>query len=255
MRRFVALALAIASPTIGSCVLVDAPSNHESHPVSADDFCTRISEVICDGITECCDQPAVRAMYANRSMCVSRVATGCMNATPSLYALVHSPVTGYDSALGGDVVAEARYRASQCDLTIAAWVHQREGFLRVFPGTVGPGGQCLMGDPAATANAPDFFSCSDPDHACQLDRTLRRGTCDARVGAGESCIVDLDCQDGMFCAPSAIITGTCTALLPTGGACSHNTFDQGAWCQSGVCSMGVCQAATVSNVYCIAGIP
>jgi hypothetical protein len=249
---FLAIAL---TPAISSCVLIDAPSNHESHPVSADDFCTRAAEVICDGITHCCDQPTIVNMYRDRPTCVGHVSTGCMNGSPNIYQLVHAPVTGYDPALGGDVIAEARYRASICDTGVAAWLYQREGFLRVFPGTVAPGNSCLTGDPTAMSNAPDYVSCDDPGYACVLDTGLHHGNCSARVPAGRSCIVDLDCADGLYCAPGALVAGTCTPLLAAGGACTHNLADQGAWCQSGVCTMGTCQEATRTSVYCTGALP
>lgn len=253
MRASIA-ALALTGSMLGSCVLVNAPSNHEAHSISPDDFCTRLAEVICDGITHCCDNPSFVMMNHDRGMCVGRIQTVCTNGNPNVSQLVHDRRTGYDPALGGDVIAEARYRASVCDVSVAAWTHEREGFLRVFPGTVAPGNMCLMGDPTSAANAAAFLSCNDPGYACVIE-SATHGACNQRVGAMRPCITDFDCTTGLYCAPGAVLArSTCAPLLPTGGACSHNLADQPTWCASGVCTSGQCVAATLSSVYCLNGI-
>jgi hypothetical protein len=235
-------------------VLIDAPGNQESHPVGADDFCTRLAEVICDGIVHCCDQPAVVAMYSNHGMCISQVQTACTSGNPNVSQLVHDSRTGYDPAIAGDVIAEARWRVSQCDTSISTWIYERTGFLRMFTGTIAGGAQCWSGDITAGIAPGVFLSCNDPNDSCQL-ATVHRATCAARVGNGQACIDDLDCADGSYCAPGTVLQASMCAPRLAGGSCNHDLSDHGSWCQSGVCAMGQCVPATRTTVYCSGGLP
>lgn len=86
---------------------------------------------------------------------------------------------------------------------------------------------------------------------CQLDysKTPACGTCQPYVKAGETC--DYSVPNFRFCAPATACVGPagakkCTAAVPTGGACSADT-----WCLSqDACQSGKCQPRLGAGAAC-----
>lgn len=248
MRRVLIVAgLIVTTLGTSSCLAVAPPGAHMSPPVAVDDFCTRLAQVTCDGFEQCCDDAATRMAAPDHTRCVQMIQSGCTSGMYSLSTLIHDPRTGYDPFVAGQVIADAERYVATCDPTIVVWAARRDGFERALTGTVGPGGNCVNGNPIA--NYPALFSCEDLTESCILDTSATRGTCAARLGLHARCFLDFDCGDSMYCAPQ-VLTSTCEPRLANGGACNHDGSDRATWCQSSFCHAGACATPTRTNVYC-----
>lgn len=249
MRRVLAPLLALAlAPLASSCLLAEPPSAHMTPPVAADDMCTRYAQLVCDGFDHCCDDAAIRSMAPSRDACVTMVVGGCTSGSFNLSMLVHDPRTGYDPAAAGQVLGIYGDYVDACDPSVVEWSTRRDGFESALTGTVANGQPCLDGNPLS--EYPAFLSCEDFSQACILTG-LTTGNCTARHGAGQSCVLDFDCQDDLFC-----MGGMCRARLPNGGSCGPldgSGTQQHRACQSSFCYHGLCETPTRTHVYCGGG--
>jgi hypothetical protein len=249
MRRFAPLLVALACALLASsCLLVNDPNAHAATPVDAEAFCGRFAQAVCDGYFHCCTDPSRNHIFANESDCRVQAQMICTSGSNgiNLNAIIHDPRTGYDPLVAGEVLNQLAYDASVCDPQVARWVQRRDGFERALTGTVENGAACLRDNPLT--NVAAFLSCEDPTRACVLTG-LTTGDCLLRRQAGESCVLDFDCREGLYCAPS-VGANSCAPRLPEGSACAHNGSDHGAWCESGVCAGGLCVRADANSVYC-----
>jgi len=100
-----------------------------------------------------------------------------------------------------------------------------------------------------TMNFGVLLSCEDFSSACIL-RDGTHGECAMRRSVNDSCFLDFDCREGLYC--TGLIGGHCQMRLPIGGDCQAplSTTQQHTWCESSYCVMGHCAAPTRTNVYC-----
>jgi hypothetical protein len=230
-----------------SCLLAEPPSGHMTAPVPADDMCTRYAQLICDGFIHCCDDPAILAAAPPRDTCVQMVQSSCTSGTYSLSMLCHDPRTGYDPIVAGQVLGTYGDYIDACDPSVMTWSVRRDGFEEALQGTVANGQPCLNGNPLS--EYPAFLSCEDFSQACILTG-LTTGNCTARHPLGQSCVLDLDCQDGLYCAGN-----NCSRLLANGAVCGGADGSQHhGWCQSSFCFQGRCETPTRTHVYCGGGV-
>lgn len=233
-----------------SCLVVTPPGAHMSPPVAVDDFCTRLAQVTCDGFERCCDDPAVLSMAPTHSDCVQAVQTNCTSGTYSISTAIHDPRTGYDPFVGGAVIGRMQDFVARCDPSMVVFTGRRDGFESALQGTVASGAQCLNGN--ALMNYPAFLSCMDFDQACILESDLTHGSCNQRRAAGDRCVLDFDCAEGLYCQPITLsITGMCAPRLANGSPCAAlDGTPNHSWCASGYCYHGACETPTRTHVYC-----
>ncbi len=243
-----ALVLALG---LSGCLAIQPPSAHMSPPVAADDFCTRLAQVSCDGFDRCCDDPVARAMAPDRATCVQAVQNSCTSGMYSISMAVHDPRTGYDPEHAGAVIGTYQDFVARCDPSLVVWSGRRDGFMSALRGTVDNGRPCLV-DQDPVANYPALVSCRDFSQSCIVSG-LRDGSCLERRPAGGNCVLDFDCQDGLYCAPRPLNWGLCTAQLANGAVCAADGASHAEWCQSSFCFMGRCAEPTQRSVYCGGG--
>jgi hypothetical protein len=251
MRRAVLVASRTVLLVLGtsSCLLATPPGDHVSAPVGIDDFCTRFAQSVCEGFDHCCDDPATRASAPDRATCIQALISSCTDPSMiSIYTAVSDPVTGYDPVLGGAMFGMYNDYIERCDPNIVLWSNRRDGFEAPLVGTRPDGEQCLDGSALDRANFTAFLSCEGYDQACILN-DLSHGFCHARRHQGDTCSLDFDCVDGLYCP--AGLGATCQPRLPNGGACgSLDGTQHHAWCASSFCYAGMCETPTRTHVYC-----
>lgn len=218
-----------------SCSLVNDPSEHYAGtPIPAERFCRAVAELQCDAHLRCCAAP----VEPDRASCVESVRSRCaMNAT--LGRLLLDERTGYDPSMAAAVLREGAGHADACSADILEWMLERSGLMRVFRGTIAPGGVCTPRDLNPLAfDTPALFSCQGADYSCAA-RTLMEWDCRPRRSDG-SCVLYWDCQDGLRC--QALM---CASRLPDGAACTGAPD-----CESRVCGDGRCVTPTEEQIYC-----
>jgi hypothetical protein len=245
MRRALSLFFFVALAP--GCLVVEAPSNHEM-PIEADDFCTRLAQVECDGFDHCCDDATVRMHAPTHDACVQMVQHQCTDGSFNISVAVHDRRTGYDPYYGGAVIETMRDYVSRCDPEIVRFTNRRDGLESALRGTVANGAACLDGQDI-TMNFAALLSCEDFSSACIL-RDGMHGECAMRRSSGDTCFLDFDCREDLYC--TGLIGGHCQARLPIGGDCQAplSTTQQHTWCESSYCVGGHCAMPTRTNVYC-----
>jgi hypothetical protein len=62
---------------------------------------------------------------------------------------------------------------------------------------------------------------------------------------GDSCVTEIECADGLRCDPPQQLTGRCVPRLGNGESCSIDGD-----CESLVCDGGECVERSATSVYC-----
>ncbi len=90
---------------------------------------------------------------------------------------------------------------------------------------------------------------------CKLDLQCSgltvAGTCGPLSSAGQSCLIDGNCEPGLFCTGQSLATlvkGTCVARRSKGGACSaESECDAALYCSAGSCAAKKAPGAACGN--------
>ncbi|MFO0685943.1 MAG: hypothetical protein U0234_28040 [Sandaracinus sp.] len=247
MRR-VLVSLAFAAALSG-CLLVNPPSGRMNGgdggaalaPIPIDELCLRVAQAACGAYQDCCTiEPRVAL-----ADCVNAVSASCSR---DVYPIVRDPVAGYDPIVAAEVIAEGRAIAARdCSTDIIAWYNSRNGLLRVMQGTVGDGMSCDVGDnPLAK-----YFSCTNPEFGC-IAQTGGTFNCLARRPAGQPCFTEQDCVEADFCQggfPLVGVPGTCALRLGVGETCNADGDCETRACNTQV-TPHVCLDLTQDIAYC-----
>jgi hypothetical protein len=212
--------------------------------VQAGAVCARLAMLDCAAEAHCCNNPG-RTVAA----CESDIMLTC---TSKFYidALSLNPITGFDKSAAQTAFTVLQQKASQCDVSVAAFGTSIDGLPGTFKGTIAPGQSCRptqsLPDNAALGAA--LASCTGlATTACLPQGLLGDWTCSPRNAAGGPCLTDVNCNAGLYCnLPSATSLGTCAATLPVGSACSLPSQ-----CSSLFCKNSVCVAADQQAAYCL----
>jgi hypothetical protein len=205
--------------------------------------------MVCESFDRCCDDPTVRAMAPTQAACEQAVLSDCTTGTLSIQTAINDPRAGYDPTIAGSVFGTYRDYVDRCDPTIVVWSNRRDGLESALQGSVGNGEPCLHNQSVLDAsNYPALLSCEDFSRACILRDTMN-GVCEARRAMGDSCVLDFDCREELYC--TGAIGGTCQLRLADGGVCGGTDGTQHhAWCRSSFCYRGHCEAPNRTHVYC-----
>ncbi len=221
------------------CSVVNDPDDHrpggDLDPVAANEFCSEVAEVLCEGHVDCCSTPSV-----DLEPCITDMTRRC---TSTIGEILLDPRTGYDPRVAAEVSMEGRGYTASCDTALAAWGGDRMGFLRVLRGTVEPGGECT---PDGWLDFAAQYSCEDLGQAC-VSSGGGRSYCVDLGSEGDTCRRNDDCLAAFYCEgfQPFISEGTCMAELPVGAACDEATD-----CASTVCESNVCVELSQETFYC-----
>jgi hypothetical protein len=229
MRYVIAIALV-------GCTAVNDPGSLQRDEVRPEEYCGEISELVCEEYESCCPMPIQEDFN-----CVDMFTDLCREGFDELLG---DPRVGYDPVIAAEVLTEGYAYIlgfdgnDECDLEMADWFADRDGFLRFLSGTVPAEQTCT---PMDLEDAPALFSCASTDLSCQIGAT--GWFCRPRHEVGEGCLSYLDCRDGLRC--DGLL---CARRLPPGEPCMDATD-----CQSLVCEDGgegqVCQLRT-DRIFC-----
>lgn len=222
---------------LAGCSLINDPDDHRPggglDPVPATEFCGGFAEVACDAFLDCCSTAAV-----DRDACILEEQADCND---RLRGLLLDPRTGYDPRVASEVLEEGRSFVTSCDVSITGWGANRTGFVRMFRGSVDPGGECT---PMNVVDLPAYFSCRELDQACVSEGLFGSSFCRDLQTTGGRCNLDSDCVDDLYCAPM-MGGGTCAPVLATGEPCMEASD-----CASQFCGASVCEVPTTDRIFC-----
>jgi len=211
------------------CTLVNAPSDHAAEPVEANEFCSELTSILCDGVISCCSTAAT----IPRDECVRRVNPFCAS---NYGPLISDSRTGYDAEEAGFRLATMRQMVAECSTAVLANLSSDDGLLALLTGTVGERGTC---DPTITERPDDGFFDAPRFLACRsgLECTYALDTMDWRclppVANGAPCSVAAVCEPGTICVPVSDTEARCMDRFADGAACTA-----GGACESYLC--GAC---------------
>jgi hypothetical protein len=206
--------------------------------VSAADFCTTLTGLLCKAEQKCCDSRG--SLYESVDACVQAENASCLK---DIQPAALDARTGYSATTAAQKLNALSTKLVSCDLDIGEWLVASDGLVGIFAGTVGSGGDCTPHD---ANDAAALLSCQG-GAVCQVTAfPLLSGKCGAEKGANDSCVSELECADGLRCDPPKSLTGQCKARLGDGQTCTDN-----ADCESLVCSHGSCTARSLDTVYCL----
>lgn len=223
---------------LAACSIVLDTDRHRSDvvPIAATEFCAELAEISCSALQDCCADPAI-----DFQGCIDIVGPQCAQ---SFGALGINPRTGYDPAVAGLALGEARRLAAECAPSFEAWSNSPQGLQRILTGTVPLGEPC---EPLV-ANLPNVFTCADDGVCTQLGNLLDPDwRCVPLSPQGGPCTVDFGCEPGLRCTVDIqfyTLPGTCEPLKPNGELCGRDTECESYYCDS------TCRAPTVDTAYC-----
>ena len=258
--RFCLGALFVLIGALG-CSLVNDPSRHrggdsgpsDSGPptVRADAFCELYANAYCEAAGSCCSMPG----YVRPTNCVALVSSECIEARD---ALMTDTRVRYDSVAAAVVLEEVREFFAMCATTqFLDWSRRRDGFFRVYSGTIEGGTSCELGY-ILTAQRDLLISvlgCSDIDQTCRPVSIGGERSCLERGDVGETCYNRLDCKDGMRCVkdPDGLFAvGVCQNMgEPDSSACFISDECQSLNCVGATAVVGSCQPSDAEAIYCL----
>jgi hypothetical protein len=212
--------------------------------VQAGAVCARLATLDCAGEAHCCNNPGRTV-----AECEADIMLTC---TQKFYidALSLNPITGFDKSAAQSAFTVLEQKASQCDVSVAAFGTSLDGLPGIFKGTIAPGKSCKPTQSIpdnATAGAA-LASCTGiATTACLPQGLVGDWICSPKSAAGGPCLTDVNCNAGMYCnLPSATSLGTCAATLPVGSACTLPSQ-----CSSLFCKNNVCLAPDQQAAYCL----
>lgn len=222
----------------------DAGSDPNRNVVQPGHVCDRLATVQCAGEAFCCANPG-----RTYDQCYQAQYSGCQSVY--LDDVTLNPVSGYDINKAQAAFTEFEALASQCDPSVAAWAISWTGLRGIVAGTIAPNGDCTSTNLlSAPVDAAYLASCTNGDTtACLPNASFTTWTCTARAGTGTSCMTDVNCLDGLYCANKASLSslGTCATRKSNGTTCAA-----GNECSSLMCKGGVCVVADQQAAYCLA---
>lgn len=253
MVRVVVLVVLAPLLALGGCSLVNDPSGHMGgsadagpsvdagpEPIAASQYCNELAEFACESAGACC------RLGDPTPTCVAEVRSACDTSFGT--TILADPRTGYDPLRAGEAFARARVLAATCEPSILDWYSdQRTGFPSALAGSVTGGNRCTPRSlTAADFDIAAFYSCLDDDQAC-IFNGIDSWSCTSRASATESCYLDTDCQDNLFCdyGLTGMSPGRCAPQRMPGLPCT----ERGGECLD-VCYMNVCVAPTRDTIYC-----
>jgi hypothetical protein len=221
----------------------DAGSDPNRNMVGPGALCARAAMIQCAGEAHCCTN-RTRTTEACRAAVM-------MVCSQQLYLdqIAMNPITNFDATATASAFGQLEQKASQCDISIAAWAGSDAGLRGILKGTVAPGASCKpsqnLTDPPTAGAA--LASCTNiTTTACLPKSLLGDWTCAPKNSAGGACATDNNCVTGTSCSnPTMKFLATCADLLPLGAACTD-----GSQCSSLFCKSGVCVAASQQVAYC-----
>jgi hypothetical protein len=180
--------------------------------------------------------------------CINSVAGTC-DSQLMADTIAESPAVAFNAAAAKAAFTELERRATSCDPSVPAWAVSEDGFPSSFSGTLGMGENC---EPSGGLQAPvdqlliALASCKIGDGLVCLPGEMG-WVCAPRVGAGQRCFNDFNCNEGLYCDnPDGEYDGMCVAGMAAGSDC-----DSPAQCASYICADRTCGAAgDVQAAYC-----
>jgi hypothetical protein len=210
--------------------------------VQAGAVCARLAMLDCAAEAHCCNNPG-----RSVAECESDIMTACTGKF-FIDALSLNPITGFDKSAAQTAFTVLEQKASQCDVSVAAFGTSVDGLPGTFKGTVAPGKTCkpTQTDPASVGAA--LASCTGiATTACLPQSVIGDWTCSPKNAAGGPCLTDINCNAGLYCnVPSPGSLGVCAATLPVGSSCSLPSQ-----CSSLFCKNSVCVASDQQAAYCL----
>ncbi len=189
---------------------------------SLDDAPAAVAESICNPLEDCLGQ--LTEIFLGGQSCVDALEPGLSNASAPLWQeSIDAGRLAFDGAKLSDCI-EATTRLG-CEALRSRDIPACE---EAFEGLVEPGGACVA-----------EVDCAGEAY-CALDAACP-GVCTLRVGGGESCTADAECQSGFGCSG-----GTCVTPAGVGESCgggSAVTCEDGLLCAGeGETEPGTCKA-------------
>ncbi len=214
----------------------DAMSSNQ--PIAATDFCNELTTALCAAEQSCCTDAPTR--HGTTAECFAAQNPGCLQ---DVQASATNSRTGYDPVVARAVLNDLEAKMGICSPDIGQWFVSHQGLLKMYQGTVQVGGDCT---PANSNDAVSVLSCQAPA-VCQLSVVgiEASGTCGTVRSPGDSCLSEIECQDGLRCDPPADPSGECTSRRANGSSC-----DIDGDCESLICEDSDCEPNTVDRVYC-----
>ena len=175
---------------------------------SLDEAPTVVAESVCEPLEECLGE--LTELFLGGQSCLDAVEPGIRNASAPLWQeSIDAGRLAYDGSRLGDC-ADATRRLG-CEALRSRDIPACE---EAFEGLVDPGGACVA-----------EVDCAGAAH-CAFDAACP-GVCTLRVGGGESCEDDVECQSGFVC------NGSCVTPAGSGESCgggSAVTCEDGLLC-------------------------
>lgn len=235
MRRLLLVSL------VTGCTLLNDPASHmgnlpdapvlDAEQLAYVNLCPAIAEIACSGWDGCCmgSEPPPG--------CRARVAADCQADIEPLNDLR----VGFDPVAAAESIAEGRALAAACDPALLVWY--RNLYTNIFPGTIGPGSECT---PRSVSDFAALFSCAGGNACIAVGGAADRFICAPRATEGQSCVLQTDCTNELYCTSTDIGTvGTCMPRLAQGevctivdscvGICFCTANDRGLCMDPGVC--------------------
>ncbi len=222
-----------------SALTPDAMSSNQ--PIAATDFCNELTTLLCAAEQSCCTDAATR--HATTAECFAAQNSGCVQ---DVQGPATNSRTGYDPVVARAVLNDLAAKTGTCNPDIGQWFVSHQGLLKMYQGTVQVGGDCT---PANSSDAVSVLSCQVPA-VCQLSVSGFEavGTCGTVRSPGDSCLSEIECQDGLRCDPPEDPSGECKSRRSNGSSC-----DVDGDCESLICEGSDCVPNTVNRVYCFKG--
>lgn len=224
----------------------DAGSAPDRNDVTAGELCDRLATIQCAGAAHCCD-----TFSGDFAACKSTALATC-NSELRLDTIAGDARVGFDAAATSAAFMSYEMRASTCDDSIPKWAVSSSGFMSGFTGTVAADGDCMPMDGLAAGMSELFAALASCNRAAGLAclPAMDGWKCAARAPAGGACILDFNCQDGLYCDGAVfgnLTSGTCTTGKAAGADCGFATE-----CASLVCAKDKCAAAGDDQaVFCL----
>lgn len=212
-----------------------------NNDIGPTEICMRVAQIQCAAEADCCDSPG-----RDVPTCESAMRDLCEESGGASVAT--DPIVGFDQDALTAALDELESRIAPCDPAVAAWAITSDGFQSAFTGSRAAGANCSPegGDNATIeAIAAALVSCQNvATTACLPGADTASWMCAPRGAAGGLCFTDFNCQEGLYCGPTA----TCVARKTTGADC-----DEANECASFLCADGACAASTDQQAaYCLA---
>ena len=230
------LALGVGWIAAAGCGGSTGDGSSSATPVPADQFVSAFVDAVCDNLGPCCQKSGLKYDAA-----------GCKAVGMEEFASDFKPDlpnTLYDAAAAGKCVAAVKNAATTC----SDFDGIDELCSRILKGTLPEGATCTEDEEcAAPANGR-----ADCDYA--IDAQNGKCVVQARGKLGEGCsdtctesASSISCSGGSGGASSSgnatcytndgvYCDGTCTPVIPLGGACEYEGCVTGAFCNQGKCA-------------------